>query len=235
MKNVIQSYTAFHKSKSSRHLYPTEWLIRTLLGSYPQLDFDNSKFSNSKLLDIGFGDGRNFRLFDNCGVDIYGIEISKDICDLAYEKFENQIKLELRVGRNSSIPFENNFFDFVVASSSCYYVDEGTVFDDNINEVNRVLKSGGWFIANFPVFNVEFSNLKETFILEGSKMLENGHVLIYNDIYGLRNGYTFWAPKNKEDIVNMLQDRFAKFSFSLLLDNFYGVQINTIVVVCQKH
>ncbi|MBX9891042.1 MAG: class I SAM-dependent methyltransferase [Chitinophagaceae bacterium] len=234
MKNVIQSYTDFHKSKSSGHLYPTEWLIRTLLGSYPQLDFDNSKFRNSKLLDIGFGDGRNFMLFDNCGADIHGVEISKDICDLVYKKFENQMKLELRVGRNSNIPFEDNFFDFAIASSSCYYVDEGTVFADNINEINRILRPNGWFIANFPLFNKDYPSINESFILENNEKIDDEHIVIRNDIYGLRNGYKFWAVRNKEHLIDSIGHKFKNFSFSVLLDNFYGVQINMLVVVCQK-
>jgi len=104
MENIKSNYTNEHILKSSKHLYPTEWLIRTMLGKYPDLVFDKSCYDGGKILDIGFGDGRNFQLFDNIGLDIYGVEITEEIVSLAKNKMKSlNLPAKLVVGNNNNI------------------------------------------------------------------------------------------------------------------------------------
>src|SRR5690242_11498497 len=110
MENVQESYSAFHKARQSAHLYPTEWVIRTLLGKYPRLDLDKSRYPGARLLDLGFGDGRNMPLLRNCGFDIHGVEISDEIVALGAAKLEALgIAATLRKGTNAAIPFPDGF------------------------------------------------------------------------------------------------------------------------------
>lgn len=111
MQNVKNSYTEFHKKRYSKHLYPTEWVIRTMLGSYPNLKLDKSKYNDGKILDLGFGDCRNMPLLHNCGLKIYGIEITEETVNLARTTLESlQIESVIKVGANNIIPFEDGFF-----------------------------------------------------------------------------------------------------------------------------
>jgi len=52
MKNVKTTYGDFHESRNPTHVYPTEWVVRTLLGNYPQLYIDTrrSPLSMSSLI-----------------------------------------------------------------------------------------------------------------------------------------------------------------------------------------
>ena len=184
MDNVKTTYTDFHKSKFSKHLYPTEWVIRTFLGKYPNLHLGKGTYSGLKVLDLGFGDCRNIPLLNNCGFDIYGVEISDGIIELAKEKLQDLlISANLVKGSNSNIPFDEGFFDYLLACHSCYYIDDKNSFEDNLNEMARVLKKDGVLVASLPA--------PDNFILENCDQLEDGHVIIRNDIYGLRNGYVF--------------------------------------------
>ena len=116
MKNIKKTYTAFHEKNNSVHVYPTEWVIRTFLGKYPRLSLDQTQYANSKILDIGFGDGRNFPLLNNLSFNIYGIEITDKIVTLAKGRMERlSIPVVLKTGSNSEIPFEDNFFDYLLA------------------------------------------------------------------------------------------------------------------------
>ena len=54
-------------------------------------------------------------------------------------------------GAISRIPFDDAFFDAVLACHACYYVDPGTRFGDNVNEIARVLKPGGSFVFSAPI------------------------------------------------------------------------------------
>ena len=135
-------------------------------------------------LPVGCGDGRSMGLLSNLGMNISGTEITKEICEavtLRMAKFG--IKADIRVGRNNLLPFEDHFFDYVVASASAYYVDTGTTFEDNMLEILRVLKPGG---------HIVFSLVHpDSYILNGADELLDSHFRINNDPLGLRNGYFF--------------------------------------------
>jgi SAM-dependent methyltransferase len=227
MKDVRQNYTAFHVKHNPKHVYPSEWAIRTLLGKYPSLELDKSKYPGAKLLDVGFGDGRNWPLFHNVGFDIHGLEITEEIVSLGRARATAlEIPVTLKVGTNSSIPFADNFFDYTLASSSCYYVDSGTTFSDNLKEYHRVLKPGAILMATLPE--------AESSIFEGCIELEDGHVEIRGDPWGLRNGYVFKQFRTQDDIKETFRPYFNFFSIGLCRDDYYGVQINLFLLVCRK-
>ena len=151
MQDVKESYTAFHVSHNPAHVYPSEWVIRTLLGKYPKLNLDKSKYRGAKILDVGFGDGRNWPLLFNAGFDVYGIEITDDIIAMGNERARSLgMNATLKLGTNSAIPFADDYFDYVLASASCYYVDKGTSFGDNVAEYSRVMKPGATLLATLP-------------------------------------------------------------------------------------
>lgn len=227
METVQKSYSTFHLQHNPEHVYPTEWVIRTMLGNYPELHLDRSRYPGGKILDIGFGDGRNWPLLRNTGLKIYGVEITEDIVSLGQQRAERLgIDAELKVGRNSQLPFEDNFFDYILACHSCYYVDNGTTFDDNVREAARVLKDGGYYIASLAE--------KSASIFEGCEDIGKGHVIIKEDPWGLRNGYIFRMFQTKDEIINALSSHFENFSIGLCTDEYFGQVISLFITVCQK-
>ena len=234
LENLKQTYTDFHRKNQSKHLYPTEWVIRTMLGNYPGLKLDRSKYPGGKILDLGFGDGRNMGMLNNCGLDIYGVEIAQETLDIAEDALSKAgIKATLKIGGNANIPFEDNFFDYILASSASYYVDGHNTFTDNLNEITRVLKPGGFFISNFPAFT-DIKEIPQCFILDNAVPLPGGHVIIQNDIHGIRNGYKFRPFKSKEEIEEVFSDKYEDISVGYCFDNYYGVQINVYIMTAKK-
>jgi SAM-dependent methyltransferase len=227
VEDVKQTYTAFHASHNPVHVYPSEWVIRTLLGKYPQLALEKSKYPGARILDVGFGDGRNWPLLHNLSFVIYGVEITEEIMALGLERAQAlDIPVTLRLGSNSSLPFEDNFFDYILASASCYYVDRGTTFSDNLAEYRRVLKPGGTLMATLPE--------AESSIFERCVDIGDGHVEIRNDPWGLRNGYIFRRFGSETEVREAFSPGFDSFATGLCCDNYYGVQINLFLLVCRK-
>ena len=227
MDNVRDSYSAFHEGRNAPNVYPTEWVIRTFLGNYPNLSLDKSKYVGTKILDLGFGDGRNWPLLRDQGFNIHGIEITDKIISLGYQRAQDLgVSVTLQVGKNSAIPFKDDFFDYLLACHSCYYVDKGTTFQDNLSEFVRVLKPGARFLASLPEPN---SYIFTDCVEKNDELVE-----IRNDPWGLRNGYLFRWFRSEQDIHNTFSPFFDNLSIGLCCDNYYGIQNNVWLLVCQK-
>jgi SAM-dependent methyltransferase len=226
--NINDAYENHYKKKNSDcHIYPVEWVVRTFLGSYPNLKMDQSRYQGSNILDLGFGDGRNFPLLHNLGFNIFGVEISENIIDIAKKKFAYLEKtLNLKLGRNSKTSFDENTFDYVLACHALYYVDPHETFTNNLEEMAKILKSKGILITSLPKPNGS--------ILKNAKPLDNGHVEITNDPLGLRNGYVFRVFESKADIENTFSPYFDTFIIGSCDDDFFGIQQNVWTVICTR-
>lgn len=100
-----------------------------------------------KVLDIGYGNGYLLRRLDKSQkLDLYGIDISKDMLEVATkrnEKAQKQGRLHLEVGDCCNLRYEDGSFD-VVTSINTVYFWEDTV--KGLSEIKRVLASNGYFI-----------------------------------------------------------------------------------------
>ena len=93
------------------------------------------------LLDIGTGHGRLLREIYNINpeIDLYGLDISEKMIEIARENLED-IQSTLKSGNIRSAPFEDNVFDIVTSTGSLYLWDLPIT---GINEIHRILKNGG--------------------------------------------------------------------------------------------
>lgn len=212
---ITEHYAEFYTQRNPGKVYPVEFVVRTLLGTYPGLRLDRATYRGAKILDLGFGDGRNMPLLHDVGFEVYGVEISEEICRLTRSRMERLgVPVRVEMGTNSQIPFGDGAFDFILACHACYYVSPGESFADNLREIARVLRAGGRFI---------FSLAKtDTYILKDAVQLGNGHFRITQDPYGLRNGGVFRAFASKPEIVDELGVYFSDFALGLCENDFYG-------------
>ena len=227
MKQATSATNQFYQQRNSEFVYPVEFVVRALMGNYPLLKLDKAKFPGSKILDVGYGDGRNMPLLFNLGFDVYGIEISEEINELAQTRLAKLgVSAQLKQGRNAGIPFEDGFFDFVLACHSCYYIDPGTTFDTVLDEVSRVLSPRGVFICSLP--------MHDTYILEDAERLGDGYYKIVNDPYGYRKDTVFRAFTSKEEVMADFDSRFDDIYVGFCDDDFFGVRQKVWTVVCKK-
>ena len=110
MKSINENYTKFYQNRNHSNVYPTEFVVRTFLAKYPNLSMPKPNLG-SKVLDIGFGEGRNTVFLCENGFEVFGTEITQKITNQT-EKRINSLGFNptLKVGRNSSIPFNDNFY-----------------------------------------------------------------------------------------------------------------------------
>lgn len=227
-KPIDHAYENYYHNKNTlQHIYPVEWVVRVFLGTYPNLKMDQNLYKGSKILDLGYGDGRNFPLLNNLGFNIFGVEISDNINQIAEKKFASiNIPVELQTGRNSSVPYPDNYFDYLLGCHAIYYVDQHETFTNNLEEIARVIKPNGFLIASLPKPNGS--------ILKNAKQLSNNHMEIKNDHLGLRNGSIFRVFESKTDIINTFSPYFDNFIIGSCEDDFFGIQQNVWTIVCKK-
>jgi ubiquinone/menaquinone biosynthesis C-methylase UbiE len=223
-----RDYAEYYSQRNTTNVYPVEFVVRTLLGTYPNCRLDRATFKGAKILDLGFGDGRNMPLLSDLGFEIYGVEISEAICRLTEERMPKLgVNVEVKTGSNSHIPYGDETFDFVLACHSCYYVAPGEVFRDNLREIARVLRPRGRFI---------FSLVKtDSYILENAEALADEHYRITYDPRGVRKGGIFRAFSSKEEIVDEFSTYFSDFALGLCENDFYGTYEKVWIGTCLKN
>lgn len=224
--NIDSNYTQYYAKRRSAKVYPTEFVVRTFLANYPKLRF-NKPIPGDKILDVGFGDGRNTAFLCDCALSVHGIEITPEIVELTRARLAALgYSPDLRVGRNSGIPFEDEKFDYILACHCCYYCDEGQTLLDNIKEYARVLKTNGMLIASVPD--------RTSYIFQNAEELSDGSMRIVSDPYKNRNGYRLHGFSSEFDIEQFFSAYFHKFSFGRADNNYYGIFERSFWVVCEK-
>ena len=100
-----------------------------------------------KLLDVGFGHGLLEKSIDKTNFKLYGIDISKVAID---RMISRGIKGEFIIGSILKIPFNNNFFDFVMALEVLEHISPSDTFQA-LHELKKVLKEKGLLIISVPL------------------------------------------------------------------------------------
>ena len=126
--------------KDNEMFYPAEYVVRMFKGNYPRLNLKKEAdgYMGKSICDIGFGDGRHLALFKSLGFDrIAGTEISQDVVDKVKKSLEHVASLDLRVGINNNLGFEDGAFDFLLSWNVCYYLDDKVQFTRNYTQTAK--------------------------------------------------------------------------------------------------
>lgn len=119
------------------------------------------KSEPAKLLDVGCGSGRNF--VNQKGLEIYGIDFSVKMLELAGEEARRiGARVILKKGKSEKIPFKDEFFDYAICVAVLHCVDTDKKRKRTLKEIYRVLKNGGLaYISVWSRGGPRLSKIKE--------------------------------------------------------------------------
>jgi SAM-dependent methyltransferase len=143
--------------------YPSELLVSMLLGPY--LKNVGHELRRKRVLEVGFGNANNLLFLGSLGMQLHGTEIEPSICQQAAELLQS-LNLEhiLKVGQNSDLPFDDNYFDILVSWNVLHYEQSSFDLQQAISEYARVLRTGGRLLLSTVA--PESSFLREAIHLE---------------------------------------------------------------------
>tara|TARA_B100002019_G_C21153002_1_gene539220 strand:+ start:21 stop:716 length:696 start_codon:yes stop_codon:yes gene_type:complete len=225
VSNLKDKYSNYYINIKNSKLYPSEYLVRIFQSERLKKKFNFPNFSKKKLLDMSCGDGRNLPLFYNLNFKIYATEITKKIIEKTKRNIKTN-KVIFKVGNNQSIPFKNNFFDFIVCSHSCYYVDKNGTLEKNLKEIKRVMKKDSFLIGTMPH--------KNNYYFKKSMEIFKNHYRVNNDYLNLRNNYVLSAFSNKNDLIKNLKKNFKVIGIGTLNNNYFEMKEKMFIFVVKK-
>ncbi len=106
---------------------------------------------NAKILDAGCGGGRNLIYFLRNGYEVFGTDENpaaiEQVRYLAKTLAPHLSKENFQISAVEKTPFPNENFDAVISSAVLHFADDERQFDQMLDEMWRVLKTGGLFFA----------------------------------------------------------------------------------------
>lgn len=143
-----------YKKKLQWNIWPFTEVISLLL----KLSHETGVFDNT-VLEIGCGVGNNIIPVAKLGFETYGIDISNyAILEAKKRSQQENVKIKLVSGNIEKLPYESNFFNFVI-DRSVLTCTTPKVITRSLDEILRVLKPGGIFMA-FDWFGTNHPDLK---------------------------------------------------------------------------
>jgi len=121
--------------------------------SYPQklvsrLFDTHQMLEGMRMLEPGVGRGEHLREFKKLGLNVKGLDISKEAIDLSPD-----LDIDVYDADDNRWPFENNVFDVVYSKSFIEHLRNPVMY---VNEAFRVLKPGGLLLTLTPDWEANY-------------------------------------------------------------------------------
>ena len=169
--------------------YPAEELVRFIKSS--------PKTKGKKILEVGCGVGALW--FTDQGMKVYGIDGSKTAIKKAKKLIKSKkAKAKLKVGDIISLPYKDNFFDFII-DIECLYSNSEQNTKIILEEIYRILKPQGFlFSKSFGKkcshidYNKKYLREKSTFLNKGKNVFKKDYKIIrFMDILDIKESTNF--------------------------------------------
>lgn len=210
-------------------VYPSIFALKMFLGMNPDLNLRGENFEDKKILDVGFGDGRDLLLFNQLGFEVFGVEVDKDVVEHTSEKLKNiGVNAFLSVGSNEETGFSNNTFDFVYSSAALMYLrDSSSDIHKILRHVYEIVKPGGTVLGTLA--------RHDTHVVNESTQIDNNRIILKDPFFRQREGQLYWLHNSKEEVLYNLSN--AGFSQSQVYEydaDWFGTRETLYMFLAKK-
>lgn len=213
----------YFKKFLSKKFYPETYILQSFF-SKDYSKINHSKKKKLKILDIGTLYLNNLLPFEGNGNKLYGTEINKETVKLLNQIYKK--KCTIKEGRNTSLPFKDNFFDIVLSINTIHYEQNMSNLNQAILEFKRVLKKNGILFIQTVAPNHYFKKTK-------TKSLGNNNFKCI-DKKDIRYGQKFTYLKNHFQLSKLVSSHFRKYEIGELNAKFSKRTIHSFMIKCKK-
>ena len=105
---------------------------------------------NARILDAGYGRGRNLEYFVRNKYTIYGIDHNPNYAPVVLDKIKEWDsefdQSKIITGKLEDLPYKNESFDFVFSVAVLHFATSNKHYDAMLDELLRVTKKGGFIM-----------------------------------------------------------------------------------------
>jgi len=141
---VVEQFDRESKDYLSKHLR-----AETIREEMRLFDLVNTGKRYGRALDLGCGPGTISEHLLRLSDEVWGVDTSAGMIDLASKRINHTQfahRLHFEVGTAEKLRFPDGYFDLVFCVGVLRYLDS---VEEGIQEIHRVLKPGGVFVATF--------------------------------------------------------------------------------------
>lgn len=180
---------------------------------WPELTFlfEDYLTEDEKVLDLGCGNGRWFKLFQKKKIDYIGVDFSERLIKIAKRNYP---QTKFQTADILKLPFSNNYFDKIYSIAVLHHIPSEELRLKSLKEAKRVLRPGGILILTTWKFHekkelsllfkytilklIGKSNLDFKDVLEpwGKKIKRYYHCFSKKELAGLVKRAEFKIKKN---------------------------------------
>jgi ubiquinone/menaquinone biosynthesis C-methylase UbiE len=190
--------------------------------------FEKYLKTGDKVLDLGCGNGRWFKLFETYNVDYMGIDSSVKLINIA-QKNNLEGKFQIEEGLNLSFP--DNFFDKIYSIAVFHHIPSKEFRLKFLEEAKRVLKPGGilvltvWRLKNQAYLLIKYTILK----LLGKSKLD------FRDVFEPwgKKAERYYHCFTETELIKLVKDSGLKIKEGGIIKNEKGNRQN-LYIVTQK-
>ena len=223
-KDSFKKWEGYFK-KTVKHSYPkwpNEAMVKIIFGNYLKNKINiSSKF---RVLDVGCGFGNNLLPFLDIGCQCFGTEVTEMVARQTQRILQVRgFDVDIRCGKNTGLPFEDNLFDLVLSINVIHYERTESDIRSALSEYKRVLRRGGRLVLST--------------VAPKHEIFQRAHPLGFHQYeirnFDFRNGEIFFFFENLEYLRACLDDFFDEIEvgrvteqlMSLNLDFFIGAGV----------
>lgn len=168
MMNVFEAYSEYYDLLYSDKNYKLE------VNYLQNLVINNIKTSGQDLLNLGCGTGKHDFEFENIGYNVLGVDLSKDMIELAIKERPINSKCEFMVSDIRKLNLNKKFDVITSLFHVINYQNSNVDLNETFEVASKHLKKGGLFIFDFWNGSGVLTDLPIT----KTKCIENSNILV---------------------------------------------------------
>lgn len=192
--------------------------------------FNDYLIKGERVLDLGCGNGRYYKLFKDKGIDYIGVDNSEELVKLAGKQYPDA---KFQMADALKLPFPDNYFDKIYSMAVLHHIPSKEFRLDFLKEAKRILKKDGAIILTvwkFHRLEAIFSLIKYSILkLIGKSKLDFKDIL---EPWGKKTDrYYHWF--SKKELANLAKKAGFKIKKTGIIKNEKGNRQN-IYLVAEK-